>query len=72
MSLLSELKRRILRGGEIITLILFASVLQKGHGKACLPWDEYIITNLQHNAFQQDEKEAVKKFTLYFNCWLYG
>lgn len=41
MSLLSELKKRILKGREIITFILFAALVYKGHGR-----DVYLGMNI--------------------------
>lgn len=41
MSLLSELKKRILKGREIITFILFTAVVYKGHGR-----DVYLGMNI--------------------------
>lgn len=65
MSLLSELKKRILKGREIITFILFTAVVYKGHGR-----DVYLGMNILlpfcYTVFFILEKGLFKKFTIYF------
>lgn len=65
MSLLSELKKRILKGREIITFILFTAVVYKGHGR-----DVYLGMNILlpfcYTVFFMPEKRQFKSLNSMF------